>query len=132
MFFVDGIFITMDVQFFAICNSYCNTIKVRQKVTILQSIHVCCNTKSFLATISMTSTTYLNCCNICPNITTKIYFVAIHSLYCNKMTNSRNCRNITTILQRSYSLWQYVSSIATKGVLSATKRNSGNMQILLP
>ena len=44
----------------------------------------------FFATKSMTITTWQNCCNICPNITTKIYFVAIPNLCCNKMTGLHN------------------------------------------
>ena len=83
--------ITMDAQFVAICNSYSNATKVRQKVTLLQPIHALLQYEAmFFATVSMTSATCQNCCNICINITTKMYFVAIPSLYCNKMTKSCN------------------------------------------
>ena len=83
--------ITMHAQFVVICNSYCNATKMRQKSPYYNQYMLCCNTKPcFFATISGTSATSQNCRNICLNITTKMYFVAIPSLYCNKMTHSRN------------------------------------------
>lgn len=63
----------------------------------------------FFATIYMVSATCQNCCNICQNITTKIYFVAIPGLYCNKMTSSRN---VTQLSQYHYHITTLIRLVA--------------------
>jgi hypothetical protein len=83
-----------------------------------KSRHITTNTcfvairSRFFATISMTSATCQNCCNICPNITTKIYFVAIPSLYCDKMTN---LRNTTQLSQYHYHITTLIHLVAIRG-----------------
>ena len=105
--------ITIDAQVVAICNSYCNATKVRQKVTLLQPIHALLQYEAmFFATVSMTSATCQNCCNICLNITTKMYFVAIPSHYCNKMINS--CSR-TELLQYHYHITTPMHLVAIHG-----------------
>jgi hypothetical protein len=127
--------IAMDAQFVAICNRYCNTMNLWQKLGYCDKHVFGCKIDQNFATIYVSSATHQNCCSIFPNITTKICFVAIPSLYCNKKVNSCNTIELSQYCSHIAMTMQFVGIngfIATKRVVSATKLNCGNTWILLP
>lgn len=99
--------ITMIAQFVAIYNSYCNTMKVRQNIVLLQPIHVLSQYKAICLQQCLCLVPHFEIVAICARILPQ-RFTLLHylSLYRNKMTNSRNetyllqyhC-HITTVIQ---------------------------------
>jgi hypothetical protein len=99
----------MDARFVAICNGYCNTMNLWQKLGYCDQHVFCGNIDPVFATISVSSTTHKNCCNIFLNITTKICYVAIPSLYCKKKVNSRNTTELSQYRAHIATTMQFVA-----------------------
>jgi len=128
--------ITMIAQFVAICYSYCNTMKARQKDVILRPIHVLLQYETIFLQQYIWLAPHARIVAIYVRISqrrfTLLQYLASIATKWLVLATWHNCRNITTISQRWYDLWQYMTSTATKGELTATKENYGNMLILLP